>query len=82
MKQLPVSEVRRRLPALAREVAATGEEVVITRRGRPLVRIVPLRQHSESQPDLPLRGLPLEMAADFDVPMEHLWEAVDEVGRA
>ena len=73
MKRLNVSETRRRLPELVGEVAATGEAVIITRRGKPLaklVRFVALRDAER----LPLRGTPLRMADDFDTPVDD-WEA-------
>ncbi|MGD9696643.1 MAG: type II toxin-antitoxin system Phd/YefM family antitoxin [Thermoleophilia bacterium] len=41
-RTLPISAVKARLLALAEEVATTGEEVVVTKRGRPLVRLVPV----------------------------------------
>ncbi len=39
---MPISEARRRLGALARLVEA-GETIVVTRKGRPVVDIVPHR---------------------------------------
>lgn len=74
MKSTNVSEARRRLPAIAAEVATTGVPMVITRRGRPLVKLVPVEAAgAAAEAELPLRGLPLEMSADFDEPLDDLW---------
>ncbi|MCU0307027.1 MAG: type II toxin-antitoxin system Phd/YefM family antitoxin [Thermoleophilia bacterium] len=42
MREVAISEAKAHLLRLADEVARTGEELVITRRGRPLVRVVPV----------------------------------------
>jgi len=42
MKALGLFEVKTRLSELCQEVADSGESVLVTRRGKPLVRIVPL----------------------------------------
>ena len=43
MRELPLAQAKARLSALVDEVEA-GAEVVITRRGRPVARIVPERR--------------------------------------
>jgi len=40
-RTMPISEVKATLLGLVTEVAATGDEIVITRRGRPVARLVP-----------------------------------------
>lgn len=75
-KSLSVREARARFAELLDEVAR-GEQVVITRRGKPIARIIPehgLSPHQESP--YPLRGSVLSMGKDFDEPMERLWEAL------
>ncbi|NBB90014.1 MAG: type II toxin-antitoxin system prevent-host-death family antitoxin [Spirochaetes bacterium] len=42
MKTLGIFEIKTRLSRICEEVAQTGESVLVTRRGRPLVRIDPL----------------------------------------
>jgi prevent-host-death family protein len=39
---MPISRAKAQLLALADEVASTGESIVVTRRGKPLVRLVPI----------------------------------------
>ena len=41
IRTMPISEVKATLLGLVSEVAATGDEIVITRRGRPVARLVP-----------------------------------------
>ena len=58
--------------------AARGEEILVTRRGKPYVRIVPATPASARRAAYPLRGSPVRMAADFDAPLDRLWQALDE----
>ena len=53
------------------EVKETGQEVVITKRGKPVVRIVPVR---EPEPDDGLEGMILHQDADIFSTGER-WEA-------
>lgn len=41
-RTIAISAAKARFLALAEEVATTGEEVVVTKRGEPLVRVVPV----------------------------------------
>ncbi len=79
MKKLNVSEVRKTLPKLADEVRSTREPVLITRRGRPLAKIVPCteKELSGRVNSLPLRGMPITVSPDFDEPLDGEWEALD-----
>jgi prevent-host-death family protein len=47
VKALGLFEVKTRLSELCQEVADTGESVTVTKRGKPLVRIVPLAADAE-----------------------------------
>jgi len=47
MKSLGLFEVKTRLSELCQEVADTGESVLVTKRGRALVRIVPITATDE-----------------------------------
>jgi antitoxin (DNA-binding transcriptional repressor) of toxin-antitoxin stability system len=59
--------------------AARGEEILVTRRGKPYVRIVPAtRPGTEGGGAYPLRGARLRMAPDFDAPLDRLWKALEE----
>ena len=52
MKALGLFEVKTRLSELCQEVAETGESVMVTKRGKPLVRIVPLTADAERAPSV------------------------------
>ncbi len=52
---------------------ASGEEVLVTLRGKPYVRLLPARAGGR----YPLRGSVVTMADDFDAPLSELWEALD-----
>ena len=78
MKTLAISEVRGQLPSLIEEVADTRETVVITRHGKPRACLVPYKSRSTGDTRYPLRGLPIEVADDFDEPMPGVWEALSE----
>ncbi len=74
-KQVSVRELREKIAAVLESVS-DGEQVVITRRGRPVARIVPERQESPVRAArYPLRGSVRSMSRDFDEPIEGLWEA-------
>ena len=79
MKEMNVSEVRKNLPKLVGEVASTLEPVLIVRHGHPLAMLVPCSEDSlrKMSDRFPLRGLPLEMAPDFDDPLDAEWEALN-----
>jgi prevent-host-death family protein len=57
--------------------AARGEEVLVTRRGKPYVRIVSAAQPRACEGRYPLRGSVVRVAADFDAPLDRLWKALD-----
>ncbi|HWM93110.1 MAG TPA: type II toxin-antitoxin system prevent-host-death family antitoxin [Thermoanaerobaculia bacterium] len=78
MKALNVSQARQQLPTLVDEVAKSGEEVLITRRGEPLAKLVPFQPKEAEKAAHPLRGLPIEIADDFDAPLPELWEALSD----
>lgn len=73
MKYLNVQEVN---PAIVNEVSDSQSEIVITRNGIPLARIVPYTPTRIKH--YPLRGIPITISADFDEPMSDLWEALSE----
>lgn len=57
---------------------AEGEEVVVTLRGKPYVRLLPAAARPAAARDrYPLRGSVLSMADDFDTPLIELWAALD-----
>ena len=68
-RTMPITEVKAGLLGLVTEVGDTGDEIIITRRGRPVAKLVPAAMAH------PLKGsliLPDEMAA-YDLSAE--WDA-------
>ncbi len=78
MKYLNIQDTDTTLTALLDEVAATQTEVVVTRDGIPVARIVPWQAKRTSTNRYPLRGMPIVIAEDFDEPMAELWETLGE----
>ncbi|NJK29307.1 MAG: type II toxin-antitoxin system Phd/YefM family antitoxin [Acaryochloris sp. SU_5_25] len=78
MKYLNIQETNSTLTALLDEVTATQTEIVITRNGVPIVRIIPCETNQNATGNYPLRGMPITIAEDFDEPMPELWDALGE----
>jgi prevent-host-death family protein len=47
MKQMPAGVFKARCLAVMKRVQATGEPVIVTRRGTPVVKIVPVRKKKD-----------------------------------
>ncbi|MBE9215246.1 type II toxin-antitoxin system Phd/YefM family antitoxin [Plectonema cf. radiosum LEGE 06105] len=60
------------------EARETGSEIIITRDGVAVARVVSCQIESLSKANYLLRGMPIEIPADFDEPMPELWEALSE----
>lgn len=75
MRYLNISEARAKLLSLVDSVAL--EEVVITRRGEPVAKLVRYDGKTRAKNTYPLRGLPIRIADDFDEPLPGLWEALE-----
>jgi prevent-host-death family protein len=73
MIQVNLYEAKTRLSQLIRQ-AMSGEEIVIARNGRPVVRLVPYRR-SESVSSGFLKGK-VRWSDDFDAPLDDLGEYV------
>ncbi|MFP4373890.1 MAG: type II toxin-antitoxin system Phd/YefM family antitoxin [Spirochaetaceae bacterium] len=85
MKTLGIFEIKTRLSQVCEEVAQTGESVLVTRRGEPLVRIDPLSR--ESAGDSPVWEARERYEAKYGVhedlpevdrPPEHIGNPFDE----
>lgn len=72
MKYLNIQETDVTLTAIVDEIAANQSEVVITRNGLPVARIVPYSISDPPTKNYPLRGMPITISADFDEPMAEL----------
>ncbi|MBD6614317.1 type II toxin-antitoxin system Phd/YefM family antitoxin [Komarekiella sp. 'clone 1'] len=76
MKYLNIQDTDSTFTALLDEVVATQTEVVVTRDGIPVARIVPWQAKRTSNHYYPLRRMPIVIAKDFDEPMPELWETL------
>jgi prevent-host-death family protein len=77
MRSTTTRRLREKLRAtMAR--AANGEEVLVTRHGKPYVRLVPAGEVRTAESNHPLRGSVVYMADDFDTPLHDVWAALDE----
>ncbi|MGD1699879.1 type II toxin-antitoxin system Phd/YefM family antitoxin [Dapis sp. BLCC M229] len=78
MKHLELDETNINLTVIINEIATNQSEVVITRQGLPVARIVPYTISDPSTKNYPLRGMPIKIATDFDEPMSELWDALEK----
>lgn len=69
-RTIPSGEFRARCLALLDEVNETGEEIIITRRGKPVARLVPV----EREPWKSLIGS-VTWQGDIISPIDEEWEA-------
>jgi len=68
VKQLPAGQFKAKCLALLDEVAQTGQELVVTKRGKPVAKVVPIR------PPKDLRGSVL-WEKDLLSPIAVKWDA-------
>jgi len=70
MQYLNLQEIDPSLASIINQVSANQSEIVITRNGTPLARIIPYRIPRPKH--YPLLGMPITIADDFDEPMPDL----------
>ena len=68
MSEFNIAEARTRFSELVRK-AMLGEEVIIARDNRPLIRLVPIAAPSGDRQPGSARGKVLHVADDFEVPL-------------
>lgn len=51
-RTIPAGEFKAKCLALMDEIAETGDELVITKRGRAVARLVAEKRHGKNEPDL------------------------------
>ena len=73
MKTIKASEFKSKCLHLMDEVERTGEPIVITKNGRPIAQLGPVKRRLDSLFGLH-RGL-IEMEGDVISPIEDEWEA-------
>ncbi len=67
MRKVNIYEAKTRLSQLV-EAAAAGEEIVIAKAGKPLARLVPLRESTAPRTPGCLAGR-FQVSEDFDAPL-------------
>lgn len=75
--QIPAGEFKSKCLKLMDQVRDTHEEIVITKHGKPVVKVVPI----EEEKPRPLLGyLRRSVAIDGDItaPIDEVWEVDDE----
>ena len=73
-RTIKASEFKAKCLKLMDEVAETGEEIIITKKGKPVVKLTPCRENLKS-----LFGRDrdiLQILGDIDVPVDVEWDAV------
>ncbi len=75
MESIKASEFKARCLKLMDQVASTGEELIITKNGKPVAKLVPLAPKAAT-----LFGLhqgSMDIAGDIESPIDTDWEAAD-----
>ncbi|MEW6738157.1 MAG: type II toxin-antitoxin system Phd/YefM family antitoxin [Acidobacteriota bacterium] len=75
MQQVDVNDAKTHLTDLV-EAAIKGEEIIITRGNRPIVKLVPIEQ-SKPQPQFGSAKGMITMSDDFDEPLEEFKEYME-----
>ena len=75
MRSIPAGRFKAQCLALLDDVAATGETIVVTKRGKPVAQLIPL------EPPASLIGSVTYLVSDEELmaPIDVVWEA--EAGR-
>ncbi len=73
MKTIKASEFKAKCLQLMDDIAKTGEEIVVTKRGKPVVRVSPAKQKPVSLYGA-LKGH-IKITGDILGPVDERWEA-------
>jgi prevent-host-death family protein len=76
MSRVAASEFKAKCLAIIDEVAATGEEVTITKHGKPMVKVVPYVEDAE--PFIGRLAGTVTIRGDIIEPIDAGWEALEE----
>lgn len=74
IRTINVTEFRARFSKLIDDVTASGDEIIITKRGKPIARLIPFRARPES-----LFGIDkgnMRILGDIVEPLDVEWEAL------
>ncbi|HEY3354892.1 MAG TPA: type II toxin-antitoxin system Phd/YefM family antitoxin, partial [Polyangia bacterium] len=69
-RTIPAAEFKARCLRLLDQVATSGEPLVVTKRGRPVAKLVPLEEADRR----PLRGS-VRYHGDITAPIDERWDA-------
>ena len=72
MKNIDINQAKQQLPELI-EQAVSGDEVIITKSGQPIVKLVAITKHRRKRLFGSARGL-IKISNDFDEPLEDFRE--------
>ncbi|GDX82295.1 antitoxin [Deltaproteobacteria bacterium] len=72
--EIPAGEFKARCLRLMDEVAETGRELIITKRGRPVAKLVPVSEAEAVDVFGCMRGT-VTVTGDLVAPLEDTWEA-------
>lgn len=78
IEYLDISDAQKDLLTLLDEIAVSREEVMITRDGIGVAKILPCEKTKPEASKYRLRGLPIHIADDFDRPLPQLWSTMNE----
>lgn len=74
MKQMPAGEFKAHCLAVMKQVQATGEPVVVTKRGAPVVKVVPAE--AESDDIFGFMAGRVKIVGDIESPIPVEWEVM------
>lgn len=75
MQSISISKARDNLPELVKQVATTRQPITLLRYGKPSAVLSPVVPDAVSDNPYPLRSIKITMSADFNAPLDDLWEA-------
>jgi prevent-host-death family protein len=73
MKKIPAGTFKARCLAVMERVQATGESVIVTKRGTPVVKLVPIQ--SEKDDIFGFMAGKVKIVGDIESPIPVEWEA-------
>jgi prevent-host-death family protein len=76
MRYIPTGTFKARCLALMKKVQATGEPVIVTKRGKPVVKIVPA--HSEKNDLFGFLSGKVKIVGDIESPVPAKWESAEK----
>ena len=69
-REVPAGEFKTKCLALLDEVRDTREEIIVTKRGKPVAKLVPI-----GRPEIPDLRYMIRVLGDIESPIDVIWEA-------